>query len=294
MGCSVGLFWNICDSFYLVDPFHGGTVKLDVLLASMGLGVAGYMEGLRITSSKYEDGFIEGSQPARRYSVSRQGEPQVKRLSFVTCGTSQWLKTTPSVKYSVAICKDYEGITGASDQKYPHEEIWGRLNRHGIFAETIGAARSNEAFDFAKYKFYGFTPLFKVTKEDGDQIGFGAGLCLFQKNDSATKEAYCIKTAYLEDIEVRINAALYPFFGELVYGPSALEDETYVKDPSYIALHKIMTEQGINTWTGLHDAPQFLAWLRTRLSGGGMGVGDDLLFEFLAPFKFEMLGGWSL
>ncbi|NVZ60899.1 hypothetical protein HX867_02270 [Pseudomonas gingeri] len=289
VGCSVGLFWNICDSFYLIDPFHAPVGQLTSgLLAQMAQGTAGYMEGMRVAHSSYEDGFIEGSQPCRRYQVSLQGDLARKRLCFVTCGTNEWLDTTPNVRYNVAICKDYAGIEEGVDNDYPYAEIWGRLNRHGIFAETIGAQRSIEAFNFAKYQFYGFRPLFKVVTASNGRIGFGDGFCLFQKVDSATADDYRHRLDIMGGLAGQIIEALDPFYGADNYTPSALQHKDHVNAQN-TELHKIMTEGVISNWSQLRQSPLFISWMKARID---TPISDELLFELLVPFRLEMLGSW--
>ncbi len=289
VGCSVGLFWNVCDSFYLIDPVYGSPEELTALLEEMRLGTKGYMEGMRITSSAYEDGFIEGSQPCRRYSVSRMGEVAVKRLCFVKCGTTTWLQTTPQVRYNVAICKDYAGINNDQDDNYPYAQVWGRLNRNGIFAHTLAWAFSSEEFDFAIYRAYGFTPLFKVTTDAGDAIGFGDAYCLFQKNDSATEQDYQRRMADIELMKVAVYEALEPFVGNNNYSLGALKHEDYVKDVSFGALHTLMSSLPSRRWRDLQGSPLFLTWLRARLPAP---ASDALIFDLLTRYRLKFMGDW--
>ncbi len=107
VGCSVGLFWPVCDSFYLVDPHFGKGIDVGDTLRSMAAGTANYMTGMRVIS----DGGVRlafDGVPGTRYQVWLEGQPGIKkRLCFIDSTTDFWLEKT-TTRYNVILNKDYD------------------------------------------------------------------------------------------------------------------------------------------------------------------------------------------
>ncbi|EGL6851263.1 hypothetical protein IMU39_004222 [Salmonella enterica] len=286
VGCSLGLFWSKCDSFYLVDPEFGKSIQYDSIIEQLRSGTAGYMEGCRILVESYQEGRWVSAFPGRRYYVYMDGMPSVKkRLYFVCAGSNAWLSSTTS-HYSVVLNKDYAGIENSDDRDYPYERVWGRLNQNGIFGETIGPGRSDEASDFASYRYRGLMPLIKVTRGTGEQLGFASGLVLFQKQHNGSEEFFIRCKSQLE--------AIYKIFEDkfeifmMDFGPSAIKGN---KD--YAELHSLMTQPDISNWQILSTDKRFADWLISQLPPEYAQIDPKLLFDILSPLQFGTWGNWE-
>lgn len=287
VGCSLGLFWHKCDSFYLVDPEFGKGIQYDGVVDQLASGTAGYMLGVEVLAASYEDGYWESVFPGRRYHIYMKGAPSVKkRLCLVCAGSNDWLSSTTS-HYNVVLDKDYAGIQGSVDDDYPYERVWGRLNRNGIFGETIGSGRSDEVNGFANYRYRGFEPLIKVISDTGDQIGFGSGLVLFQKRCDGDEEFFKGRKSALEAIFRIVKEKLDIFPIMMDYGPSAIEGEQ-----AYAELHNLMTQAGITNWNTLSTDPRFADWLISQLPPQYAQINRQLLVDIVSPLKLGSWGGW--
>lgn len=289
VGCSLGLFWHKCDSFYLVDPFFGKKISYDAILKSLQAGTAGYMPGMKVLSGELESGLWDGTQPGRRYQVWLDGNPQVKkRLCFVAAGTNAWLNST-TTHYNVVINKDYAGITGDIDDDYPYEEVWGRLNHKGIFCETMASGRSSEKYGFAAYQYRGFTPLFEVTEDTGKDIGFGNGFQLFQKSVVASSHDHKVKTKDVNDLRDAVNKIFNVFLESFVFDPSAIKGKK-----EYKGLYDLMTDKKqIKRWDKLSESEAFIDWLFTMLHPRFSDIPKELLFDIMEPLKIGTWGSWT-
>ncbi|GAB3440658.1 hypothetical protein [Insolitispirillum peregrinum] len=216
LSSSVGLFWHLCDSFYLVDPFYGKGISYASLVEQLTSGFND-MKTLRLEIVSEETGYWEGACPGRRFHVRLKGSPPrtpTRRVCFAACGTTEWLLRT-ATGYNVVLNKDYAGITDSSDSDYPYSETWGLLDTGGIFAETIGVGRGSDATGFCQYRYRGFDPLFKVSRDTGAQLGFSGGLTLFQKVRPGNKSTYEGIEAEIDKIEKEMNAICGPFVNGL-------------------------------------------------------------------------------
>lgn len=291
VGCSVGLFWNICDSFYLVDPVVSKEA-LESALDDMRQGKAKYMEGMFIESDPGTPGLFDGVKGVR-YQVWRRGEPSVrKRLCFIGCGTNQWLDDT-TTRYNVIVNKDYEGISGDKDSEFPYTRIWERLNTGGIFGETLGDARTSTEMDCLAYRCRGFEPLWRVTGEKGEQIGFASGLHLLRKVTAYHPTRY----ASLEATFAKLGPlAQQPLLSVMNYDEFAKGLEPIVE------AHKKTSGA---TWGSLGKSPAFLGWLSTWIETSepalwkaitqlnqatGTTLPAEILAEQLKPLKLETWG----
>jgi hypothetical protein len=281
VGCSVGLFWNVCDSFYLVDPYLNYDLALDHL--SKG---SHYMSGMRVVATDApEEGLWDRAVPGRRYQVSWTTSPHIrKRLCFANCGTTIWLAST-NTRYNVAICKDYAGITGNADNDFPYETVWGLLNRYGIFAETIGAARSNVRFGFAKYQYLGFDPMFEVVTDDDKRIGFGDGFWLFQKMVDGDAGYHRGKGVELGEILQALTAKLDIFAEELDFTREAIKGKQ-----AYAGLLNLMESIPNKTWGHLSASAEFADWLITQIPQKYAHIHRNLVFDLLAARRLETWG----
>lgn len=285
VGTSMGLFWNVCDSFYLIDPEYGKGISYDTILESLPKG-ARYMEDLKVEVLQEDRGYWEGAHLGRRYHVYAPEEPwKMKRLCFAACGTREWLNATRT-HYNVVVLKDYAGFDGR-DADFPYEEAWGRLNRYGIFAETIGAGRTIEASNFASYRFRGFQPLFRVCSNGGEQIGFGDGLCLFQKTSNGDAQSYARLEQELGELRTEVQKVFSPFAIMADYSPAAIEDEV-----GYEGLYHLMTTAEAKNWYIFSASPAFREWFQNVLESKGFIVDLDMLVELLAPLRMDSWGGW--
>lgn len=287
LGCSLWLFWHKCDAFYLVDPEMGKGVNYDTLINELTQGTAPHMPGVRLAVDGYEEGFWENALPGRRYHVYDPRTPNIrKRLCFVCAGTTDWLRSTTS-RYNVVLCKDYMGITEGPDSNFPYDEVWGRLNHHGIFGETIGADRSGEESDFAKYRYLGFRSFLKVIGDDDRPLGFGAGLVLFRKENDANTAAFSRGIHNLERVTRLAKGIFSPFLGECDFSPDAIKDKA-----GYAGLFDLMTNKGIGNWNALYEDGRFENWLVEFMAGQGVTIDLDLLFDMIGPLKIKAWGGW--
>lgn len=287
LGCSLWLFWHKCDSFYLVDPEMGKGIKYDTLISHLSSGMASYMPGVRLAVENYEEGLWESALPGRRYHVYDPRTPNIrKRLCLVCAGSTLWLNSTTS-HYNVVLNKDYAGITDSVDSDYPYEEVWGRLNENGIFGETIGAARSGEDYNFAKYRYLGLMPLMKVLSDTGERMGFGSGLVLFQKQNADNTAEFLKKTRNLESVSKMLDDILGAFVIMGDVSPEAIKD-----DKDYSGLYDLMTTQGISNWNTLSQDRRFNDWLIGRLARQNVRISLDVLLDMIARFKISTWGSW--
>ncbi len=285
VGCSLGLFWNICDSFYLVDPGYGTSINLTIIMASLKAGTAGYMPGMKIISDGGTQGTFDGV-PGCRFQVWREGNPHVrKRLCFVKSGSKIWLDST-TTHYNVVINKDYAGFEGV-DADYPYTRVWSRLNYRGIFCETIAEGRSSETYGFATYQYRGFAPLFEVTRDTGVQLGFGNGFHLFQKGNNGNLAYYEEKRLELSAILGAIKEKLDIFATMIDFGPSAIEGEE-----GYEELHGLMSHAPKKNWKDFSKTGGFVRWLVAQLPARYSTVSGNLIFDVIGCLRIGTWGGW--
>lgn len=290
LGCSLGLFWHVCDSFYLVDPEYGGSINYDGMINKLALGQADYMLGMRVAAEAVEEGFWEAKSAlsGRRYHVFDVREPNVKkRLCFVSAGSTAWLKST-ATRYNVVLNKDYAGISPGVDDDYPYHKVWALINRNGIYGETIGAARSNERYDFAKYRFLGFHPLIKVVSDTRAQVGFGQGLILFQKKNSSGEDDYRKQESSMQGLDKFLQDFLGIFPALCDFGPSCIEGEVL-----YAGLYDLMVNGGLSNWNALVSDRRFWDWLVTVLPEAYANTSQDLLRDICAALQMDSWGGWT-
>jgi hypothetical protein len=288
VGCSVGLFWQKCDAFYLIDTQFGLGIQYDHVMAKLAGGIDRYMAGLQIESDgKYEEGAWEGSCRGRRYQVWQKGQPKIrKRLCFASTGTMAWLSATPSVRYNVVLNKDYAGIDATVDDDYPETEVWGRLCLNGIYGATIGG-KSTDASDFGSFRYNGFNPLYRVTSTQGEQIGFAGGLHLFQKTVTANKANYDQSARELKQISDFLNGLFEPFLGEFDFSPKALD-----KKVGYEGLLKLMLNTTDTNWRTFYKSQGFKEWVTLKVKTRFPGVSWNLVLEFLMGMTIDQWGSW--
>lgn len=276
VGCSVGLFWHKCDSFYLVDPHHSITLTLETLERG-----ADHMSGMRVQHSPgAEQGYWDGIVAGHRYQVWTDTHPSVtKRLCFASSGSGTWLAST-NTHYNVAIAKDYAGFENSPDANFPYTQVWDKLNYRGIFAETIGSARSNARYDFAKYRHLGFTPLFNVLNDSGKQVGFNDGLWLFQKADDANAAHYEARQAELDDMQEEVNAIFDIFIGEADFGRGAIANSA-----PHAGLFALMNNAPLNRWSALAETNDFADWVKSALPPKYRNISRALAFELVAALR---------
>lgn len=262
VGCSVGLFWPVCDSFYLVDPHFGKGIDIQGTLAAMAAGTANYMQGLRIRSDEGRRKTFDGV-PGTLYQVWLDAQPaHKKRLCFIDSTTENWLKST-TTRYNVIISKDYDGITGDSD--FPYVTVWDRLNSNGIFAETIGDARTSVEFDFIKYRCRGFVPLCKALTDANQTIGFANGLHLFQKRCHFHTSEYSAVDASIKVVTDAVNALLADFVLSTIASVAAdMENSLSVRTRAQ-ELGQQMVLANITTWAAAEGNDAFLSWMYKHL-----------------------------
>ncbi|WP_169741247.1 hypothetical protein [Andreprevotia chitinilytica] len=290
LGCSLGLFWDKCDSFYLVDPLYKVTRETGYsrMITKLAEGSVTYLEGIRITASPAEIGQWANyfAMPGRRYQVEWEGAPGLfKRLCFVEAGDGAWLTST-NCHYNVVLNKDWAG--SGVPQDFPYETVWGRLNRHGIYAETLAPARASAETDFGAYRFRGFEPLYKVTENSGNQIGNNDGLHFFQKTIDADTAYYEAKKKELgspfEDLYERLRVD-FLIAGD--YGPDAVKGK-----PGYDGLLKLMS--GLtpprDKWVFLIAMPEFAEWLVSQLPPQYAKINPRFLLDRLSGLGMENWG----
>ncbi|MEM7190189.1 MAG: hypothetical protein AAF439_11310 [Pseudomonadota bacterium] len=274
VGMSLWLFWNNCDAFYLIDPFYGDRIDMGIIMSDLAAGKATYMAGQKVLSKLDVDGTFDGVT-GRRYLVWLESAPEIKkRLCFIKCGTEAWLSATKTTgtRYNIVLNKDYAGFEG----NYPYLDLWGLLRTNGIFCETLGSTRTNEANDFAKYRAYGLTPLFKVVKDESlDQIGFADGFHAFQKTIRAEQPFYAVTGDSFAQIQKQVEA----IFGFILFLTSYSEKDfkEYVeeeKDDHIRALLPVIAK--FSNWKQIYDSQEFADWfvarLRTTSAAGHLGT----------------------
>lgn len=306
--CSVHLFWEFCAHFDLIDPCplevqHGG------YLAGSG---PERMKGFFYRCDAVDDSSAAFIIPTSPYVISiikKQyrlsfNEWQKATLSFHICRTEQ-IKFPSHCLYDVALCKDYAGIEGIKE--YPYEKIWSHLRRGGLFAETLAEKRTNREYDYAIYRFYGFTPLFCVSDEESKQIGFGSGFTIFQKNDDADLGLYLFKTDVIQRI--------YSYFQDTVAFPQIamaytlddikgmtsedLQDQNPDQKRAFevfrYALLQAAKEPKLHNWNQLCSNNFFMSWLErycipVTVTGYSREFQLHLVLDCLRKYNLEVLG----
>ncbi|GLQ98053.1 hypothetical protein [Dyella mobilis] len=259
VGCSVGLFWSICDSFYLIDPYFGKGIDVKGALKAMAEGSANYMTGMRVASDGGTRLKFDGV-PGTEYQVWLESQPSIKkRLCFIDSNTDTWLEKT-TTRYNVILNKDYDGITG--NDNYPYVTAWDRLNSNGIFAETIGDGRDSGEFDFIRYRCRGFEPLCKATTEAGGQIGFASGLHLFQKRSHYHTTEYDNFDRSIETVIGAVNEIMGDFMGDTAL-VTDVSREGATAGVRQRAAELLVVFNGTTTknWASVEKNPAFVDWL---------------------------------
>jgi hypothetical protein len=288
VGCSVGLFWNICDSFYLVDPELGKGIRYDDVAGTLSAG-RHYLSGMKVVSTDApEEGVWDRVVPGRRYLVNKSTEPHVKkRLCFASSGTTTWLSST-NTRYNVAINKDYAGITADVDSAFPYDDVWGVLNQGGIYCETIGGARSNGRYGFAKYRYLGFDPLFEVVTDGDLKIGFGDGFWLFQKTVDGDAGYFRGKHRELDEILEGLTGKLDIFAEAGDFTTKPIKDKAEYSD-----LLGLMNNAQNKTWGHLSASADFADWLRAQLPAKYANISNNLVFDLLSARRVDTWGPYT-
>lgn len=296
LGCSLVLFWNFCNSFYLVDPLYANPDSCQSIVEKLRNGNGAYMQGEQFIITGFTP-ILVGKIVALKYTVAKASNKdgiKTKVLYLFPCGTQEFFDALTANdkqygadrKFDVAINKDYEGIDNAGDSDYPYAKVWGRLWKGGIYCETIGDGRSTEATDFAIYRHYGFDPMFRIESQ-GNQIGFGNGLIAFRKTVECDAAGYNRLISACDQTRESIKGLFTP----IVDGNGTLQSITqYVQ--CYQALANLMTNGAAGNWNALGASAEFIQWVNSNIPADDRPPNLKMVDDFIRSFKLALFGSF--